>query len=121
MSPLPRLTAVLLITAAALVASACAGKSIRQISSDPSRYRTQEVKVSGDVVDSYSVAGRGIYHVDDGTGRLWVVSDSGVPRKGARVTVWGTIREGFNLGPLGNLVKLPNNAIIMVEREHRTR
>jgi hypothetical protein len=72
-------------------------------------------------VDGYSIASRGIYHVDDATGRLWVVSDSGVPRKGARVTVWGTIREGFNLGALGNLVKIPTNAIIMVEREHRVR
>lgn len=121
MSPHPRLIALVVLLAAALGASACAGKSIRQISADPSRYRNQEVKVSGDVVDSYSIASRGIYHVDDGTGRLWVVSDSGVPRKGARVTVWGTIREGFNLGALGNLVKIPDNAIIMVEREHRTR
>jgi hypothetical protein len=121
MTHTPRLLAVLVIVATVLGASACAGKSIRQISSDPSRYRNQEVKVTGDVIDSYSVGSRGLYHVDDGTGRLWVASDRGVPRKGARVTVWGTIREGFNLGALGDLVKLPGNAIILVERYHRTR
>jgi len=108
-----------LLAAAVLATAACGGKSIRTISADPSRYRNQDVKISGDVVDSYSIGSRGIYHVDDGTGRLWVFSEQGVPRRGARVTVWGTIRETVNLGAVGNLVKLPTGAIIMVERRHR--
>jgi hypothetical protein len=100
-------------------AAACGGTSIRKITADPSRYRTNEVKISGEVLDSYSIGSRGIYHVDDGSGRLWVYSDNGVPRKGAQVTVWGTIREAVNLGPLNNLVKIPVDAIILVERQHR--
>jgi hypothetical protein len=44
---------------------------------------------------------RGAYRIDDNTGQLWVVSDKGTPRTGARVTVKGTIREGFNLGFAG--------------------
>lgn len=121
MKPLHRALVLVVLLAVAFGSAACGGTTIRKISSDPSRYRNQEVTLTGEVIDSYSVGSRGIYHVDDRTGRLWVVSDSGVPRKGARVTVSGTIREGFNLGPLGNLVKLPSDAIIMIEREHKVR
>ena len=116
-----RLVLTAAVVAVSVFVSACGGTSIRTVLADPSRYRTDEVKVSGEVLDSYSIASRGVYHVDDGTGRLWVYSDSGVPRKGAQVSVWGTIREGFNLGPLNNLVKLPVDAIILVERRHEAK
>jgi hypothetical protein len=109
-----------LLLAVSVFASACGGTSIRKVTADPSKYRNEEVKVSGEVVDSYSIGSRGIYHIDDGSGRLWVYSDNGVPRKGAQVSVWGTIREAINLGPLNNLVKIPADAIILVERQHRT-
>ena len=102
-------------------ASACGGTSIRKVLDDPSRYRNEEVKVSGEVLDSYSVGSRGVYHLDDGSGRLWIYSDNGVPRKGADVEVWGTIREGINLGPLTSLVKLPLDAVILVERRHQVK
>jgi hypothetical protein len=108
------------LVACSVFAAACGGTSIRKITADPSRYRTDEVKISGEVLDSYSIGSRGIYHVDDGSGRLWVYSDNGVPRKGAQVSVWGTIREALNLGPLNNLVKIPVDAVILVERQHRT-
>lgn len=76
----------------------------------------------GKVVRSYSVLGHGAYEVDDGTGTLWVVAKSGVPREGARVGVKGTIRVGFNLGELGPLLKLPEAVqagVIMMETEYR--
>ncbi len=50
------------------------------------------------------------------------MSDRGVPRKGARVKVTGTIREGFNVGSLGGKIKLPMNlesGLVLVEREHK--
>lgn len=109
------------IVAFSVFVSACGGTSIRKVLADPSKYRNDEVKVSGEVLDSYSIASRGVYHVDDGSGRLWVYSDNGVPRKGAQVSVWGTVREGFNLGPLNNLVKLPVDAVILVERRHEAK
>jgi hypothetical protein len=108
------------LVACTVLAAACGGTSIRKLTSDPSRYRNEEVKVSGEVLDSYSIGSRGVYHIDDGSGRLWVYSDNGVPRKGAQVSVWGTIREAINLGPLNNLVKIPVDAVILVERQHRT-
>lgn len=101
--------------------AACASKSIRDVMADPSRYRNEEVTLSGEVTDSYSLAGNGAYRLEDRTGRLWIVSQHGVPRKGASVKVTGTIREGVNLGALGDLIKLPSGGVIMVEREHKVR
>jgi hypothetical protein len=116
-----RSAALLVLAAALALASACAGKSINHVLSDPSRYRNEEVTLSGRVIDSYSIAGRGAYHLEDGSGRLWIVSDHGVPRTGARVKVTGTIREGINLGALGDRIRLPSGGVIMVEREHQAR
>jgi hypothetical protein len=50
-----------------------------------------------------------------------VVSDRGTPRKGARVTVKGTIREGFNLGSLGDQINLPGVGVglVLMESSHK--
>jgi len=98
--------------------------TVRQILTDPSRYRDREVRVSGDVVDSFSVANRGAYRIDDGTGQLWIVSDTGVPRQSARVTVKGKVREGFNLGSLGNRINLPPGVgagLVLQESSHKVK
>jgi len=68
-----------------LFLTSCEQKSINQILADPQRYANHEVGVVGKVVKSYSVMGNGFYQIDDGTGQLWVVSHTGVPREGARV------------------------------------
>jgi hypothetical protein len=111
----------LLIAATAGGAAACAGKTIQHVLADPARYRDKEVTISGNVVDSYSFAGQGAYHVEDETGSLWVVSQHGVPRKGAHVKTTGTIREGINLGALSSIVKLPSGGVILMEREHKAK
>ena len=100
-----RLTLVV-VSLAALLSTACATK-VNDILADPSRYRNRDVTVSGSVVDSFSIANRGAYRIDDRSGQLWVVSSSGVPRTGARVTVKGTIRDAFDLGNLGERINLP--------------
>ena len=116
-----RLAVIVLLAASAAAISACA-TSINKVLADPSRYRNEEVTVSGTVADSFSFGSRGAYRLADGTAELLVVSDRGVPRKGARVKVTGTIREGFNVGSLGDRVKLPVNlgsGLVLVEREHK--
>ena len=108
------------LSVTAFVSAACAARTVNQVIADPSRYRNREVKLSGTVVDSYSLVNRGAYRIDDGTGQLWIVSENGVPRKSARVDVKGTIREGFNLGSLGDLIKLPGAGagLVLVESSH---
>lgn len=116
-----RLAVLVMLAAAAVSLPACA-TSINKVLADPSRYRNEEVKVSGTVTDSYSIGTRGAYRLADGSAGIWVVSERGVPRKGARVTVTGTIREGFNIGSLGGKIKLPmdlGSGLVLVEREHK--
>ncbi len=111
--------AVLLI---ALVSTACASATINKVLTDPGRYRDRDVTVSGEVADSYSVASLGAYRIKDGSGELWVVSEKGVPRKGAQVKVTGKVREGYNLGQFGN--RLPaglSNGLVLVESSHKAK
>jgi hypothetical protein len=118
---LVRLVGGAILAGSALVSAACASMTINKVLADPSRYRNREVRLSGAVVDSYSLANRGAYRIDDATGQLWVVSGRGTPRKGARVIVKGTIREGFNLGSLGDQVHLPGIGVglVLMESSHK--
>jgi hypothetical protein len=115
---------LIVLSVTALVSAACAARTVNQVIADPSRYRNREVKLSGTVVDSYSLVNRGAYRIDDGTGQLWIVSDNGVPRKSARVDVKGTIREGFNLGSLGDRINLPSavgSGLVLIESSHKAK
>lgn len=80
--------------AVALTLTACAPVTIARINQDPSRYRHQTVHVDGTVVTSVGLLGTGGYQIDDGTGRIYVVSRSGVPSSGSRVSVTGTVIPG---------------------------
>ncbi len=106
----------------ALGATACASRRISHVLDDPYRYRNSDVQISGRVVDSYSVGNRGAYRVAIDPAQIWVVSERGVPRRGADVRVVGTVRDALNLGPLGALIKLPiTGAVILVESDRRVR
>jgi hypothetical protein len=116
-----RIAALLALIALVLFLGACEQKTINQIMAEPDRYANHEVGITGRVVRSYSVLGRGAYEVDDGTGRLWVVSERGVPRSGARIAVKGKIKDGFNLG---SIIKLPDpirSGLVMIESAHSAR
>ncbi|HEY0385552.1 MAG TPA: hypothetical protein VGC64_06050 [Pyrinomonadaceae bacterium] len=88
-----------LMLLSALLLTACPEReTISKINADPGRYRNKEVGIAGTVTDSYGVLGNGAYEIDDGTGRLWVVTRRGVPSRGARVGAKGRIYTGFNYG-----------------------
>jgi hypothetical protein len=87
------------VFAAVLLLTACPSQTtISKINADPARYRNKEVAIVGTVRDSYGALGQGAYEIDDGTGRLWVVTKRGVPSRGARVGVKGHVYTGFNFG-----------------------
>ena len=105
-----------------LASAACASITINKVLADPSRFRDRDVTVSGEVADSFSVTSRGAYRIKDGSGELWVVSDKGVPRTGAQVKVTGKIREGYNLGPLGDALPAGlGTGLVLVESSHRAK
>ena len=119
-----RSVALIVVLAGALLSGACASRSINQVLADPGRYRDREVKLSGSVVDSYSFVGNGAYQIEDNSGKLWVVSNRGVPRKGAKVSVKGTVREGFSLGSVGDKLKLPpavSAGVVLMETSHKAK
>lgn len=117
-----RAATLVVVSIVAVVSAACAGKSVNDILADPSRYRDRDVSVTGNVEESFSFGNRGVYRVNDSTGQLWVVSERGVPRKGARVKVTGRVREGFNMSSLGDRINLPAgvaSGLVLVESSHR--
>jgi len=120
---LKRVTVLALLIGAAASAG-CAARTINQVLADPAKYRDKQVKLNGSVVDSYALLGNGAYQIEDKTGKLWVVSNGGVPRKGAHVSVTGTVREGFSLGSLGDKVKLPqavSSGVVLMEASHKAK
>lgn len=83
------------ILAGALALTACPSQTtISKISADPAKYRNKDVVLVGTVTDSYGVLGNGIYELDDGTGKIWVMTTQGVPTKGARVGASGQVQTG---------------------------
>ena len=80
--------------AVALTLTACTPVTIARINQDPSRFRNRTVHVDGTVVTSVGFLRTGGYQIDDGTGRIYVVSRSGVPSSGSRVSVTGRVMPG---------------------------
>ncbi len=91
---------VVALVSVVLLTTACPTRySIANIARDPGRFGNHEVAVAGHVVQSWGALGVGMYEVDDGTGRIWVVSNGyGVPAKGSRVGVAGYVQPTFSLG-----------------------
>jgi hypothetical protein len=81
---------------AALVLLGCTESiTIADINRDPGRFRDKDVSITGQVVTSFGAVGEGAYQVDDGTGRIWVLTErGGVPGQGARVRVTGRVTTG---------------------------
>jgi hypothetical protein len=80
-----------------LLLTACDRKEIAEITADPGRFQGKEVSVAGRVTSvSVGALGMGFYQIDDGTGRLYVLSERrGAPSEGATVGVKGTIVPTF--------------------------
>lgn len=72
---------------------------IQKLLDDPSHYEGQTVRIAGSVESSVGVLGYGAYRVDDGTGKLMVLtSGGGAPREGAKVGVEGQFRSAYTIG-----------------------
>ncbi len=93
-----RLLGLTALGAAVLLLAGCGATRIGRILDEPDHYRNRMVKVEGRVEHSAGAYTAGAYQVDDGTGRIIVISNRGVPRKGARVTVKGQVIQGVTLG-----------------------
>jgi hypothetical protein len=116
-----QLAGIVLLFMLSVLAVGCGAKSINQVLADPAKYRNQSVTVHGTVDESASVLGRGAYRISDAGQNLWVVSNGGAPRKGARVNVTGHLQEGYDLSGLGTIIKIPGavqSGLVLVESSH---
>jgi len=87
------------LAAVALILQGCPqGTTIADINADPGRFRDKEVTITGNVLTSFGALGEGGYEVDDGTGRIAVITTRGVPGQGARVRVTGRVNSGITFG-----------------------
>lgn len=80
-----------------LAITGCGTVRINRILADPARYRTRNVAVEGRVVNVVGALNMGVYEVDDGSGRIYVISSRGVPTRDAHVKVHGTVTAGVNV------------------------
>ena len=97
-----------------LLLTGCGSVKIARINADPSRYRNQTVSVTGTVTNSVGLLGTGGYQIEDDTGKIYVISRSGIPSRGSRVKVTGTVMPGAQV--LGQSV-----GVTIRERSHRVR
>jgi hypothetical protein len=90
-----------------LIAVGCGSVKIARINADPSRYQHRSVRVSGAVTTSAGLLGTGGYQIQDDTGKIFVVSRSGVPSSGSHVEVTGKVIAGAEvLGrPMGVVIR----------------
>ena len=90
--------AAFLLSATLLLTACPQHETISRINADPGRYRNKEVAIVGRVTNSYGALGNGAYEIDDGTGRIWVVTRRGIPSRGSQVGAKGHVYNGFSFG-----------------------
>ena len=72
---------------------------VSDLERNPGRYANKEVALTGTVTEGFGFMGEGAFQLDDGTGRIWVLSSNyGVPGKGQRVGIVGNPVGGVSLG-----------------------
>ena len=119
MSSIVRRTGVAVALCLGLVG--CRETTINHLLAEPNRYHGQEVGLSGKVVKSASILGTGAYQLDDGTGTIWVISNHGVPRRGARVKVTGKIRDVVDVSTVMRLPEQIGSGLVMTDATHHGR
>jgi hypothetical protein len=110
-----RLALALLAPLLVLALAGCPKQTtIAKIKDDPGRYRDKDVALRGTVTQAFGALGQGVYELDDGTGRIWVlVEEGGVPRQGAKVETAGRVIAGATF--LGR-----DYGTSLREKKHRT-
>ncbi len=105
-----------LVLAISLLATACPDRvNIGKILANPSKYNDKEVVIAGRVTNSFGIALiGGIYKIEDSSGSIWVVTNKGVPSKGAEVGLKGRVQEGLSYSGR-------NYGLGVVEQERRVK
>lgn len=88
-----------ILLASVVFLTACPQETtIARLNADPGRYYNREIALKGTVTNSFGALGQGVYELSDETGRIMVITDRGVPGRGARVQVAGKFINGVTWG-----------------------
>lgn len=73
--------------------------SISKIRYEPEKYKDKEVSIKGRVSETIGIpfVQKGAYQVDDGSGKIWVLSQKRRPSRGEEVTVKGKLKTGVSI------------------------
>jgi len=85
---------------------------VADINANPGRYSNKEIALTGTVTEGFGFMGQGAFQIDDGTGKIWVLSQNfGVPGKGQRVGITGNVVGGVSLGTrsFGTAIRLTHH------------
>ena len=99
-----------------LAAVGCTEKTIPigDLTKNSGAYDGKTVQIAGTVKSAAGALGYGVYQLDDGTGTIMVVTESGgAPAQGAKVGVRGVFHSAFTIGT--------DVVAVVVEKERRTR
>lgn len=111
---------LLVLLSAAFIGSACAARSVNDVMADPGRYRNRDVTVAGEVSESVGLLGKGFFKLQDESGSLWVYTSRGLPRKGARVSSKGTIRDLASIDSVPDSVRQAvGSGLLLVESDRK--
>lgn len=83
--------------------------SILKILQNPRDYAGKEVQVSGTVDDTFSIFFLKYFVIRDDTGKLVIITEKPLPRKGDKAKVKGKIEEAFSLGDQQMIVMIENS------------
>jgi len=73
--------------------------SIADILRDPAQFAGKEVIIGGQASAGFGGFGNGFFQMDDGTGKIWVMSQNfGIPAEGTKVSVTGEVQQGIAIG-----------------------
>ncbi len=87
-----------LLAPALLLMTGCGSVKIGRILDQPAHYQNRSVRVNGVVDSAFGAVVAGVYQVQDDTGKVYVLSNGAVPRKGNRVSVKGRVMSGITVG-----------------------
>jgi outer membrane murein-binding lipoprotein Lpp len=106
---------LLFVISCCCLLSGCISRvSIGRIVNDPRRYENKLVRLDGHVTQSVNAIVAGGYQVEDGTGKIVVLSNAGAPRKGTGVSVTGRVSPTVTLlgQPFGTIIRERDRHVI---------
>ena len=88
------------ITLILILVNSCSSTKILNIKNNVEKFKDQKVTLNGEVTETLSIpfVRTGVYQLDDGSDRIWVLSAKNIPERGNQVMVTGTVTVGVELG-----------------------